>query len=295
MYSNKANFSGPSRCSTQAAHAFPAGNSWNFTQSSMCCSHACLSIIWQTVNRRRPTLPELLLDTLPEILQRRISESREPLPKELPIWSEDQAFVEKFVTRADVIVVAERLVADMQVVLSTVEDCNNHHYLLGPEAAKSKFRAPRNRNKLDLLLREPSSSHSNATSSHSSDESPTHSHRYMITLPRGQVRRMYKFLSGFPLPTEPFPADFALIELCRKYPDHFLGDNLILFIQAGWTASKITSFLPDQSDVHEAERVTIAAISARLTRLRNTLKLKGERQALMQAEREHAEGCHRRD
>lgn len=224
---------------------------------------------WHSI---RHDLPEPLLETVPASLGRRLSEL---VPGDVPTGLPNRSHAINLVTTANVIAAAERLVAGIIDRSQTNEVDEACHYLLGPEAAKTRFRTPRNRKKLESWLSDQQPPTNHEISSVGSNHSLTASPRNMITLPRGQASRIHKVFLGYPLPTDPFPEDFTLTELCRDYPNHLLGNNLVPFMQAGWTASKIISLLPDQSNVYEGERVTLKAISSRLARLRNSLGVKG--------------------
>lgn len=234
--------------------------------------------MWQPVNTKQSTRPDLPPGASPPDISNQALSPLETLSGGL---STDLECPPKHVTNEDVVAAAERIVAALSGACPILEETyNDEHYLLGPEVAKSPFRTPRNRKKLDLLISQQEDLHGNF----SSLSSPSNTPRIMTILPRGQAARAHRNFRDFPLASEPFPADFTLRELCRKYPNHLLGDNLIPFMQAGWTAAKIVGFLP------KGERVTVGAISARLARLKNTLRLKGELQASMQAEQWHVEG-----
>lgn len=99
-----------------------------------------------------------------------------------------------------------------------------------------------------------------------------------------------RLLEGYPLPTDPYPADFTLRELCSEYPNHLFGTTLHPFLQHRWSPNRIVSLMPSQEHLSEAERITVSAMNSRLNKVKETLERAGEYQQLLRGNKVHVEG-----
>jgi len=111
----------------------------------------------------------------------------------------------------------------------------------------------------------------------------------MITALRA-ASKSQRLLPGHSLPTDPYPKDFSLAELCSKYPNHLFGTNLDPFLQHKWSPNRILSLMPLQDHIREGNRVTVLAIASRLKKAKAALRRSGELNELMSAPKTHAEG-----
>lgn len=98
-----------------------------------------------------------------------------------------------------------------------------------------------------------------------------------------------KILQGYPLPTESYPRDFTLSELCSQYPNHLFGTNLHPFLQHKWSPNRIILSMPSQDHLFERDRVTVNAIASRLKKVKAGLERTGAYDELMAARKEHVE------
>lgn len=99
-----------------------------------------------------------------------------------------------------------------------------------------------------------------------------------------------RLLEGYPLPTDPYPADFTLRELGSEYPNHLFGTNLHPFLQHRWSPNRIVSLMPSQEHLSEAERITVNAMNSRLNKVKETLERAGKYQQLLRGNKVHVEG-----
>ena len=216
------------------------------------------------------------------------------------------------VTRDDVVAAASRFKRKRSSVSDSSDTDSEYNYLLGPSSKRRKKDNPTygtrkspksSRSKVtsktghpkfetpedppcDELPTEPSTM-AIGTQSTTSEGSPNG--RVMVTATKAAAR-MQRLLDDYPLPTDQYPADFTLRELCSKYPNHLFGTNLYPFLQYKWSPNRIVSMMPSQEHLPEAERIGANAMNSRLKKVKVALEKAGDYEPLMRAEKTHAEG-----
>lgn len=217
-----------------------------------------------------------------------------------------------YVAREDVLAAASRYKRKRPPVSDSSDTDSEYNYLLGPPSKRRKKDNSKYCKEKGPKLKHPKSTvkakncdrqAQNGAPSHQSSRTPStptpytqsrrsttsHDGRAMVTAVKAAAKSQ-RLLEGYPLPTDQYPANFTLKELCSEYPNHLFGTNLHPFLQHRWSPNRIVALMPPQDHISGAERVTVNAINSRLKKVKAALERAGEYQLLLRADKTHAEG-----
>ncbi|KAK5949174.1 hypothetical protein OHC33_009715 [Knufia fluminis] len=217
-----------------------------------------------------------------------------------------------YVSREDILAAASKFKRKHPAVSDSSDTDSEYNYLLGPSSKRRKKDTPNYRKKKSpKSKRQKSAIKANdieheARAASPSDESrrksststsraksmtPTTSPdgRAMVTSMKA-ASKSQRLIPGYPLPTEPYPKNFSLSELCSQYPNHLFGTNLHPFLQYMWSPNRIVGSMPSQGHLAEDGRITVNAMNSRLKKVKAALERTGEYDELMSSRKTHLEG-----